>query len=229
MNTAVILARRHSKGLPLKNLRTVGGISLVGRAVQAAVQADCFGRIIVSTDGEDIAAEARRYGAETVKRPPHLADDHADSLSALLHALDSCGLNEGSVVLLQPTSPLRSGRHIAEAMHRFAAQGRRGSVVSACAAEHHPYKVLLDNGSGGYTAVRQTADLSAPRQTLPAAYRPNGAIYIGDIATLRQQRTFFAEPLQLYLMDGSVSVDIDTEADLQQAEALLAAARADTP
>lgn len=215
---AIILARRHSKGVPLKNLRTVGGVSLVGRAVAAARQSGCFDRVIVSTDGADIAAEAVRHSAETVLRPAELAGDSAASLPALLHALEAAGIQAGTAVLLQPTSPLRSARHIAEAMRLFAGQNRQGSVVSACAAEHHPYKTLLSDGKGGYTPVHQAADLSAPRQSLPAAYRPNGAVYIADIATLRQTQDFFAAPLQLYLMDAESSVDIDCEADLALAE-----------
>lgn len=215
---AIILARRNSKGVPLKNLRTVGGVSLVGRAVAAARQSGCFDRVIVSTDGADIAAEARNHGAETLMRPDELATDTAASLPALLHALDAAGIDEGVAVLLQPTSPLRNARHIAEAMRLFDGQNRQGSVVSACAAEHHPYKTLIADGYGGYAPVHQAADLSAPRQTLPAAYRPNGAIYIADIADLRRTQSFFAEPLQLFVMDEASSVDIDCEADLQLAE-----------
>lgn len=218
MNTAIILARQNSKGIIGKNLRAVGGYSLVARAILAAQAARLFDRIIVSTDGTAIADEARRYGAEVVMRPEALATDRADSLSALLHALAVQHIDTGSVVLLQPTSPLRTAEHICAAMALFDAQGRIGAVIAACPAEHHPYKVLIQNENGGYEPVRQLVDLSAARQSLPAAFRPNGAVYINDIAQLKAAQTFFAEPVQLYLMDEKDSVDIDVESDLVLAE-----------
>lgn len=218
MNTAIILARQNSKGIPHKNLRTVGGQSLVARAIHAARESALFDHILVSTDGQAIAEEARAHGAHVIDRPSELATDRADSLGALLHALDSAGIAHGAVVLLQPTSPLRTAEHICQAMQLFDAQGRMGAVVAACPAEHHPYKTLVACENGGFQAVRQTADLSAARQSLPAAYRPNGAVYINDIAQLQAERTFFTEPLQLYLMDSRASVDIDHESDLALAE-----------
>lgn len=218
MNTAIILARQNSKGIIGKNLRTVGGYSLVARAILAAQEATLFDHIIVSTDGRAIAEEARQYGAHIVMRPEALSGDRADSLSALLHALDAQHIHEGSVVLLQPTSPLRTAGHIRQAMQLFDAQGRTGAVVAACPAEHHPYKTLIQNETGMYQAVHHMADLSAARQSLPAAFRPNGAVYINDIAQLQMTRSFFAEPLQLYLMNEKDSVDIDVESDLMLAE-----------
>lgn len=218
MNVAIILARQNSKGIIGKNLRTVGGKSLVARAILAAQQAQCFDHIIVSTDGTAIANEARQYGATVVMRPDELATDRADSLSALLHALDAQGISTGSVVLLQPTSPLRTAEHIVQAMRLFGEQGRLGSVVAACPAEHHPYKSLIVDENGVYQPVRQLADLSAARQSLPAAFRPNGAVYINDIAQLRVKQTFFVAPVQLYLMSEEDSVDIDVESDLVLAE-----------
>lgn len=220
MRIAVITARAGSKGLPGKNLRQLGGQSLLARAIEAARQSACFDRIVLTTDGDDIAKEGLRLGAEVVRRPPELAADSAKSIDAVVHALQSLGASRGTAVLLQPTSPLRTAAHIAEAVALFDAQAA-GSVVSAVAAGVHPFKCLLDEGNGRYGAPAGLDALEMPRQQLPAAYVPNGAVYVKRIEDLLAQRRFFVPPLQLYLMDEASSVDIDSEADLQHAAALL--------
>lgn len=218
MNTAIITARANSKGIPRKNLQTVGGISLLAHAIIAARQTRLFERIIVSTDGDELAEHAVQHQAEVIMRPAELASDTARSIDAVCHALSAANIATGTVTLLQPTSPLRTAQHIQAAFALYDAE-RKGSVVSACTAEHHPYKILLcENGT--YRAVRETADLEAPRQSLPSAYRPNGAIYINDTAKLLEYRRFFIDPVQLYLMNDEDSLDIDAPADLVYANHL---------
>lgn len=219
---AIILARQNSKGIPLKNLALVGGQSLLTRAILAAEKSSIFTRIVVSTDGDLIAAEAEKYASVTlVRRPEYLANDVATSISGVLHALDALGIDEGSVCLLQPTSPLRSEKHIIEAYNLFLKQEKQGSVVSVCEAEHHPYKFLLKDEEGSYQPVRNLADLESPRQKLPMAYRPNGAIYFNEIKILREKQAFFYEPIALYSMGANESVDIDTPKDLIYANQIL--------
>lgn len=218
MNVAIITARANSKGILRKNLQTVGGISLLGHAIMAAEQSQMFERMIVSTDGEELAQHALDCGAEVLMRPAELASDTARSIDAVRHVLQTLKIAQGTVTLLQPTSPLRTAQHIQEAFALYDMQ-TKGSVVSACTVEHHPYKMLLAEGAA-YRAVRQTADLESPRQSLPVAYRPNGAIYINDTEKLLQYQRFFIDPIQLYLMNHEDSLDIDTQSDLMQANYL---------
>lgn len=219
---AVILARQNSKGVPLKNLATVGGISLLGRAILAAEKSGVFSHIVVSTDGDLIATEAQKYDVVTlVRRPEHLANDTATSISGVLHALEVLNIHTGSVCLLQPTSPLRTEKHIIEAYELFLKQQKQGCVVAACIVEHHPYKCLIQNEDKSHQAVHDLADLESPRQKLPKAFRPNGAIYFNDIASLEKENTFFNEPITLYPMDTNESVDIDTPQDLVYANQLI--------
>ena len=219
---AIILARQNSKGIPLKNLALVGGQSLLTRAVLAAEKSSIFTHIIISTDGDLIAEEAKKYDSVTlIRRPEYLANDVATSISGVLHALDELGIYEGSVCLLQPTSPLRSEKHIIEAYNLFLKQEKQGSVVSVCEAEHHPYKFLLKDEQDSYQPVRNLVDLESPRQTLPKAYRPNGAIYFNEIKLLREKKAFFFEPIALYSMSANESVDIDTPQDLIYANQIL--------
>lgn len=220
---AIILARQGSKGLPLKNLREIAGKSLLAHTIQAAKQSGCFDEIVVSTDGHLIIEEAQKYQPDVViiRRPIELASDTASSISGVLHALDTLNITEGTVTLLQPTSPLRTAKHIQAAFQLFIAQQTQGSVIAACECEHHPLKTLLLDHKGKPQAIRAVSDLEQPRQQLPKAVRPNGAIYINDIASLLQHQHFFIEPIELYLMNAQDSIDIDNEADLQQAEQIM--------
>lgn len=220
---AIILARQHSKGIALKNLQKVGGISLLGRAIISARDSQIFSHIVVSTDGDSIIQEAHNYpDVMTIKRPDELASDSASSIDGVIHALDVLGFDDGVCCLLQPTSPLRSAKHTQEAYQLFAHQAYQGSVISACQASTHPYKMLMVDGSG-YRPVHALSDLEAPRQSLPAAFCPNGAIYFNDIATLKRHRRFFNEPLALYQMSHQHSLDIDTLEDLALANEYVAA------
>lgn len=216
MNIAIILARQNSKGIPLKNLQTVGGISLLGRAILSAQNSGIFNKIVVSTDGDMIADEAKKYGVIIIKRPDELANDTATSIGGVIHALNELNIDNGICCLLQPTSPLRTDKHIVDAYELFSNQNLKGSIVSACITEHHPYKSLILE-KGQYQAVRLLADLESPRQQLPRAYRPNGAIYFNDIQQLKENQRFFNEPIALYEMNEIDSIDIDNQADLERA------------
>lgn len=212
---AIVTARGGSKGVPGKNLRPVGGVSLVGRAIQAATGAGCFDRIVLTTDSPEIAAEGARHGALCLDRPARLADDGAKSIDAVLDALDqlgACGESFDLCVLLQPTSPLRTAFDIRQAVDRFV-ELKTGSLFSVCACEHHPLKAMLLQ-DGELVAVRAPALLEAPRQSLPVAFRPNGAIYVNRVEDLRRAHSFFVQPFHFVEMDAKRSLDIDSEADL---------------
>ena len=105
---ALIPARGGSKGIPGKNLQSVGGVPLIGRTVAAAKASTRVGRVVVSTDDDAIATAAKEYGAEVVRRPAAIASDTASSESALLHALDTLEQQSSlpkQLVFLQCTSP----------------------------------------------------------------------------------------------------------------------------
>ena len=181
---AVVPARAGSRGLPGKNLARIGGLSLVGHAVRAARDAG-VDEVVVTTDGADFAAEARELGCTVVDRPAELATGDSRTVDAVLHAVRALALpGDALVLLLQPTSPLRTGDDVRAVLDRHAT-GDVGSTLTGCAVAHHPLKQLLVDEAGTASPVRTWADLEAPRQQLPRALRPNGAVYVtaaGDMA-----------------------------------------------
>ncbi|TPW94057.1 acylneuraminate cytidylyltransferase family protein, partial [Schumannella luteola] len=105
---AIIPARGGSRGVPSKNLRRVGGVPLVARAVESALAVAAIDRVVVSTDDPEIAEVARARGADVVDRPAELAGDTASSESAIDHTLETLaehGIEVGVVVFIQATSP----------------------------------------------------------------------------------------------------------------------------
>ncbi|MCZ2829759.1 acylneuraminate cytidylyltransferase family protein [Modestobacter sp. VKM Ac-2986] len=216
---AIVPARAGSRGLPGKNLATVGGTSLVGRAVRAA-RAAGVQTVAVSTDGAEIAAEATRLDATVVHRPPALAADDSRTVDALLHVADTLALDPDTLlVLLQPTSPLRGPEDVAAVLERHAVGDVR-TTLTACRAEHHPYKELVLNSSGRAVPVHDWSALEAPRQQLPPAYRINGAVYAVAVGDLRRAGAVVVPDVAVVEMPEHRSIDIDGAADLARAREL---------
>jgi CMP-N-acetylneuraminic acid synthetase len=226
----VIPARGGSKGLPGKNLRTVGNVSLVGRAVLAAREflgeaaAPRGAAVLVDTDSEEIAAEGVRWGAEVpFLRPPELATDTATTTDSVLHAAERWGALAGPVetlMLLQPTSPLRTGADVARCWHAYVAHGGR-PVVSVTPWEH-PIELALRLGDDDllrWAAAPPAGDVR--RQAFAPAFRANGAVYVVALDALRATRSFFIPGGTVGVpMPPERSIDVDTAADLAVAEAL---------
>ena len=163
----LITARGGSKGIPRKNVRMLAGKPLIAWTIEAALHAGVLDAVVVSTDDEEIAAVAREAGAEVpFIRPPELAKDSTPGLDPVLHALDALPSYD-AVLLLQPTSPLRSPDDI-RACLRLAAESVAASVVSVCEPQAHPFWTyrLLEDGRlqpmfEGATATRRPTRPSA--------------------------------------------------------------------
>jgi CMP-N-acetylneuraminic acid synthetase len=223
-------ARGGSKGLPGKNLRHVGGRSLVARAVSAGLEfldrCDVPGLVLVDTDDERIAEEGRRCGAEVpFLRPAALAADDTPTLDTVLHALDALearGPAPDAVVLLQPTSPLRTAGDIQSCWAAFDPD-TRPSVLSVVAVTHPPELTVRLDDAGVIRWAFAAPPPGVRRQDLPVAYRPNGAVYIDTVRFLRERRAFVVEGVTVGVpMPMERSVDVDDAIDLAVAEALCA-------
>lgn len=211
---ALIPARAGSRGLPGKNLRPFGGKPLIAWTIEAVLQAQGADRVVVSTDGEEIAQAAREAGAEVPwLRPAHLATDEATTLDVAFHALDELGEFDW-LLLLQPTSPLRKAGDIQESGRlRSGADG----VVSVCAGKALPL-LRYEDENGFLTPVTDAA--ATRRQDMPTPWLLNGAIYWVRTEALRRERSFLPVRTRPYVMPLSRSVDIDDADDWAMAEAL---------
>lgn len=225
---AVIPARGGSKGIPRKNLVSLAGRPLIGYAIEAARGASCVARVLVSTDDLEIAEAARALGAEApFLRPAHLADDAAPMLGVLQHVqawLQAQGESVEALVLLQPTSPLRTSRHIEEAVALFRS-APSSSVVSVVEVPHqfNPVSVMKLSAQGTLALFLPDQVVATRRQDKPTAYARNGpAVLVCHPDTLHAGE-LYGDRCRPYLMSDEDSLDIDTPRDLIVAEQVLRA------
>ena len=214
---AIIPARGGSKGVPNKNLAEVNGQSLVSRAIKSAVQSGVVDFVVVSSDDPAILDEATKAGAVAINRPADLATDTAAIEDAIAHALQKFSESHPTpttLVLLQPTSPLRQASTISDAVRLFAVNGSVGSVYGVTEAEHHPYKTFIATDST-LLPVGSIEDLSRSRQELPKAYRQSGSIYVVGVQDFLANNSLFISPVRWIEVSSEEAIDVDTPADLE--------------
>ncbi len=217
---AIIPARGGSKRLPKKNILKLGDKPLISWTIDAAQRSKYTDKVVVSTDDREIISVAARQGAQTIIRPPHLATDASCTIDVVEHALSKYE-HYDYVVLLQPTSPLRTCDHIDQAIE-FLMEKSANSVVSVCKTEHNPmWSNILPKDRNMDAFIREEIK-NIRSQDLPQYFRLNGAIYICEKSHLLKERSFIlSHSCFAFEMDTKCSVDIDTELDFNFAEFLL--------
>jgi N-acylneuraminate cytidylyltransferase len=217
---ALIPARGGSKGLPGKNLRALGGKPLIQWSIEAAQRSRFVTRVVVSSDDPTILTAARAAGAETpFVRPAELAQDDTSSIDVVFHALDQLPPFDW-VVLLQPTSPLRTSEDIDQALARcFAANAP--ACVSVTETPALPWWMFRLDAAGRLVSLLDEGQRPQRRQDAPMLYSLNGALYVAQVEWLRQSRRFLTDETLAYVMPPERSVDIDTALDFRLAECLL--------
>lgn len=224
---ALIPARGGSKGLPNKNVLDCAGKPLIGWTISAALGASAIDDVLVSTDAAGIAAAARRAGASVpFLRPAELAGDDASMLDVIRHAwethTDASGRRFDYIVLLQPTSPLRTSAHIDEAV-KFYFNNRRSdddTLASVYPVSPKHGWLMQTTIDGDYIRFCMNVRSGNPqRQKMNQYFLPNGAIFIvrGGNFTEGLYRTNTLP----FVMDASDSIDIDTYEDFMNAETSL--------
>jgi CMP-N,N'-diacetyllegionaminic acid synthase len=213
----LIPARGASKGIPRKNLAPLAGKPLIAWTIEAGLESERLTRTVVSTEDEEIAEVARALGAEVLARPPALARDETPMHEVLAHAAADLGPAE-ALVLLQPTSPLRTAAHIDAAVELLLASGA-DAVVSVVEVPHRygPASLMKLDGD---RLVPHDDSTHATRQQKPVVYARNGPA----ILALRRERLgadLYGGDLRAYVMEQRDSVDIDEPFDLELAEFLL--------
>ena len=209
----LIPARGGSKGLPGKNLLNACGRPLIGWSVKSALASSAITRTVTTTDSREIAEIAAELGSDVpFMRPAKLATDDAGMMETVFHALDNLpGFDY--VMLLQPTSPLRTAEDIDTAFQQIRESGAN-SCVSVTRTTENPFLTFTFEGANKHLhqVVKPTANI-VRRQDYPNTYKLNGAIYVAKVSWLRKQRSFVAEDTVGYVMPEYRSIDVDTEKD----------------
>lgn len=216
---ALIPARGGSKGIPGKNITPLAGKPLIAWTIEAARASAHVDEVVLTTDDDGIAKVGLRFGASVpFMRPQALATDEASTMDVVFDALDRLpGFDV--VVLLQPTSPLRTSADIDACL---ALLDDVPACVSVRPAIDHPYLTFGLHEQKVLTAyAAPPAGQSLRRQDLPGAWCLNGAVYAADIPWLRAHRSFISGFTVAYPMPAERSIDIDTPTDLRTAEDLL--------
>lgn len=211
----IIIARGGSKGLPRKNVLPIAGRPMIAWSITAAKDSRLLDRVVLSTDDPEIAVVAEEWGGDVpFQRPSELARDDTPASAVVLHVLDTLSEQYDYLVLLQATSPLRSGEDIDACIRRCREAGTP-SCVSVNEASKSPYLMFrLDEHGRIHRLLDLAGSDDGRRQKLPPAYALNGAVYVVNVAWFRKTHRFYDDGQTVaYAMPAERSVDVDSELD----------------
>jgi N-acylneuraminate cytidylyltransferase/CMP-N,N'-diacetyllegionaminic acid synthase len=220
----VVPARSGSKGLPGKNIKILIDKPLLEWSIEQGLESKYVDEVIVSTDSEEIACIAEKYGARIpFLRPAHLAKDDTSTADVLLHlisALEKSGEYYDYILLLEPTSPLRETSDIDNAFGKLLANPKAKSIVGLSQVEsQHPTFCVTRTKDGfirsqnGFKVLR--------RQEIEPLYFYEGSLYISEISVYKQLKNFYHNETLGYIMPKWKSFEIDDYVDFQICETLL--------
>lgn len=222
----VIPARGGSKRLKNKNLLFLANKPLIAHSIEVANSIPSVDKIIVSTDSEDILKASLQYGAECpFLRPSHLAADTSTTFDVINHALSTLETEHNitfeNVILLQPTSPLRTKENLIDAIELFE-EKKANAVISVCECEHSPLWTNTLSEEKSMNSFLDSQVLNKRSQDLPTYYRLNGAIYIYKTSELLKSKSMFPKEKSFgFEMDPINSIDIDNQFDFDFAEFMM--------
>lgn len=219
---AIIPARSGSKGLKDKNIKELCDKPLIAYSIEAALESKMFYTVMVSTDSEKYAEISRHYGAEVpFLRSAETSGDSAGSWDVVREVLNEyrkLGKAFDNVMLLQPTSPLRTSEDIINAFS-LKEKKKANAIVSVCEMDHSPLWSNTLPDSLSMENFSRSKDL--PRQQLETYYRVNGTIYLIDTDCVYNDKRIYENNCYAYIMPKERSVDIDTELDFIIAETII--------
>lgn len=217
---AIIPARGGSKGVPGKNIKLLGGIPLMAHAIACAQESKKISRFVVSTDSDEIAVVAKKYGTRVIKRPSDLAEDSSNVITTIEHVLAQLNENYDLIILLQPTSPLRTASDIDHIITMFEKNNDLDGVISVVPFDDcHParmYNLTQDLNLVPFILEGETTR----RQELNPVYYRNGCFYAVKTEAFLKEQTLMVKNKKAYVMDANWLVNIDSFRDFKIAELL---------
>ncbi len=221
-NIAIIPARGGSKRIPRKNIRPFAGKPMIGYAIEAALACEAIGRVVVTTDDDEIAAIAKDFGAEVpFRRPPELADDITPTVPVIQHAINACrtrGFAFEFACCIYPGVPFIRTEDLAEALALLMKHGGEGYTFPVTGFPS-PIQRALKRGDGGAVAPFDPSHVNTRTQDLEPAFFDAGQFYWGRADTWLTGANIHANGRAIVLPEWRV-VDIDTPEDWDRAEAL---------
>jgi len=214
---AIIPARSGSKGLRDKNIKDLKGKPLIAYSIEAAYQSGAFEKVFVSTDSSQYAEIAKKHGADAsfLRSLENSSDDAGswDVVREVIEEFEKRGEVFDEVMLLQPTSPLRTAEDIKKSIAVFR-EKNANSVISVTETDHSPLwsNTLPDDGC--MDNFMNEKYRNQPRQKLPVFYRYNGAVYLLRVSELYKEK-MFRDRCFAYIMPKERSIDIDSEFDFK--------------
>ena len=220
----LIPARGGSKGVLRKNMRVIAGRPLIAFTVQAALDSRYIDYVYLSSDDDEILLCGNAMGARSILRPAEFASDTASADDVVSHffreAPEQMVEQDPYIVYMQPTSPLRTARHVDLALVQMESQHAH-TLVSVVEMAKSPYKSFTTDANGRLQSLFDEKMSNARRQDLPKAYMPNGAIYIFRISDYLARAGFPSNGSVPFVMSERDSIDIDTEEDIRYLEYVL--------
>ncbi len=225
---AIIPARGGSKSIPRKNIKLLGGYPLIAYSIAAGLSSKFIDRVIVSTDDDEIAEIAERWGAEVpFIRPAELAEDHVTDLPVFEHAIRWLEENEGYradiIVQLRPTSPFRPKGSVDEAIELILQNPAADSVRGVTPSGQNPFKMWRVENDRMVPLLHGLFDepYNMPRQKLPATFWQTGHIEVIRYETIRYKHSMTGTYIIPYIIDSKYAIDLDTLQQWEYAEYLL--------
>lgn len=219
MNIAIIPARGGSKRIPKKNIKNFLGKPIIAYAIESALQAGCFDRIIVSTDDPDIARISRNYQAEVpFMRPENLADDYSTTMDVIEHVIKELEVDQNLndiVTCIYPTAVFTTPTIL---KHAISLVKGTDYVIPVCEYTY-PIQRALKKENGFLTMI-DSSQVNTRSQDLQAAYHDTGQFYMGPVSSWIERRPILSSRVLPIIVDRWKAVDIDTLDDWHLAEML---------
>jgi pseudaminic acid cytidylyltransferase len=225
MRLAIIPARGGSKRIPRKNIKAFGALPMIAWSIRAAIQSQCFDRIIVSTDDDEIAAVAKQHGAEVpFVRPVNLSDDHTGTIPVIAHAIDwqnQHGRAAMEVCCLYATAPFVQAADLQRGLQVLRSTGAdyAFSVTSYAFPIQRAIRITADQR----VAMFQPEHFNTRSQDLPEAWHDAGQFYWGQAQAWLVGKPLFSQGSAPVAIPRHRVQDIDTPEDWERAEWLFKA------
>ena len=213
---ALIPARGGSKGIPKKNIADLNGKPLIAYSIATALSLKSEPRVVISTDSDEIASVARKYGAKVLMRPAKYATDNATDYDVVKHALDSLEDKSEYIVYLRPTTPMRDEKIVEKAIEYIKEHKEATCLRSAHENSESPYEMFGEEGDyfvGLYPDDPRKEYYNLPRQTFPKTYHPNGYVDIWKRETI-EKGSLHGDKILKFITKEIIEVDRPQDLEL---------------